>query len=188
VVVHPLRVLLMLPLGAVGLVLATPTAAAAGGGCHMTERSERDTTVVEMRMNCFAPTVAHVETGDTVVFRNADEVAHTVTGLGGSIGGTTNLVLGQELRHRFDAPGTYPYSCVLHPGMVGAVVVDGGTDPGAPPVATRTGATVDAIPVAAVSKEGGRGWGTTRWAALAGAGTVLSIGAAAAGRRRRARR
>ncbi|MGH9177401.1 MAG: cupredoxin domain-containing protein, partial [Acidimicrobiales bacterium] len=156
--VRPLRVLMVMPVAVAGFMLATPAPAGAGGGCHAREATEQRTTVVEMQMNCFAPTVAHVEAGDTVVFRNADEVAHTVTGLSGSIAGTTNLTLGQEARHRFDAPGTYPYSCILHPGMVGAVVVGGGSVGRASPMATRQAAAVDAVPAAAATA-GGEGDG-----------------------------
>lgn len=186
--VRRLRFLMVLPAAAAGLVLATPAPAGAGGGCHTPGPTEARATVVDMRMNCFAPTVAHVDTGDTVVFRNTDEVAHTVTGLAGTIGGVTNLLLGQEVRHRFDAPGTYPYSCILHPGMVGAVVVGGGTDGAAAPVGTEdAAATVRAVPVAAVAEDGGRGSSATTWAALAGAGAALAAGALAIAIRRRPR-
>jgi plastocyanin len=29
----------------------------------------------------------------------------------------------QQFSHRFDAPGTYPYFCSLHPKMTGRIVV-----------------------------------------------------------------
>jgi hypothetical protein len=38
---------------------------------------------------------------------------------------------------RFERPGVYPYYCVIHPGMVGAVVVGGGSELAASDVIER---------------------------------------------------
>ena len=59
------------------------------------------------------------------------------------------------MRYRFDEDGVYPYSCLIHPGMVGAIVVgDGvGTDlAGVVPVpasedGTAASTSVDPAPV-----------------------------------------
>ncbi len=50
-----------------------------------------------------------------------------------------SLLQGDTVRYRFDEDGVYPYSCLLHPGMVGAIVVGDG-------VGT---ATAGVVPVAA---------------------------------------
>ena len=37
------------------------------------------------------------------------------------------LMPGKSVTHKFASSGVYPYFCVIHPGMVGAVVVGDGT-------------------------------------------------------------
>jgi hypothetical protein len=82
---------------------------------------------------------------------------------------------GETVSYRFDQDGVYPYSCLIHPGMVGAIVVgDGvGTDPaGVVPVTT----TQVSPPVA----EGGAVNGILAWITaaallLAGVSVVYTI-------------
>src|SRR5207247_8561062 len=92
-------------------------------------RTERRTTEVPIVGLCFKPTVVHIAAGETVTWTNEDPVAHTVTGVNGSFGDWNPLAKGMTTKQRFDAPGTYPYFCVLHPGMAGAVVVGDSTVP-----------------------------------------------------------
>jgi hypothetical protein len=70
---------------------------------------------------CFLPGVLAVEPGATVRFTNYDHVAHVVVGTGW--GTTAPLAAGEAAEHRFTQTGTYAYSCYLHPGMNGAIVV-----------------------------------------------------------------
>src|SRR5690606_28103368 len=63
--------------------------------------------------------------GTEVTFRNLDAAPHTVTGESAAWGSTKQLAQGDSLSHTFEEAGVYPYSCILHPGMVGAVVVGG---------------------------------------------------------------
>ena len=72
---------------------------------------------------CFGPTVLYVLPGTRVTWTNQDPVLHTVTGLGFRWGSGDSLGQGNSISYRFTAPGVYPYSCIIHPGMVGAVVV-----------------------------------------------------------------
>ena len=111
-----------------GLALAPAAAAAGGGGggCH--ETSEGTGTAVEMVEMCFTPTVLRVGEGTTVSFANRDSMTHVVTGVGW---GAPDLVPGAETSQRFDEPGTYPYSCYLHPTMNGVVIVGDGRGTGA---------------------------------------------------------
>ena len=93
------------------------------------------------------------------------------------------------MSYRFDQDGVYPYSCLLHPGMVGAIVVgDGvGTDlAGVVPVAgTEDGnAASTAIDAALVVEEGRqRHHRVDRWRGAAAGG--LGGGFAIATRNRR---
>jgi plastocyanin len=106
--------------------LATVPAVLAGGGCHadLTGAVHNDgaTSVVRMDVCSFEPTVARVAVGAEVTFLNTAGLDHVVSGRGNSWGGE-NLRPGSSLVTSFREPGVYPYSCPLHPGMVGAIVV-----------------------------------------------------------------
>lgn len=108
--------------------LAAP-ATQAGGGCHMPGPgdvyTEGDgTTVVRMDVCSFAPTISRVAVGTTVRFLNTSTIEHAVVGRSGTWGSEI-LPVGKEFSETFAAAGTYPFSCPLHPGMVGAIVVGG---------------------------------------------------------------
>ena len=101
--------------------------AAAGGGCHVQELTDEATTEVKVHENCFSPAVTRVDEGDRVTwFSGEHEAPHTVTGAAGGFG-SAELPAEGRASFTFSEAGVYPYSCLLHPGMVGAVVVgDGG--------------------------------------------------------------
>jgi plastocyanin len=103
----------------------------AGSGCHAQEVSDGRGTVVEIAEGCFLPTVLRVDPGATVTFWNHDATTHSVTGASVSFGTFDQLSQDDRVAFRFDGNGVYPYFCVLHPGMVGAVVVGDGSGPGA---------------------------------------------------------
>jgi plastocyanin len=132
--------------GAVLIVAAiAPPPAWAGSGCHAQEVSDGRGTVVEIAEGCFLPTVLRVEPGATVTFWNHDAMAHSVTGASVSFGSFDELSQDERMAFRFDGNGVYPYFCVLHPGMVGAVVVGDGRGPGA----AADGAQVTSVDVPA---------------------------------------
>ena len=121
------------------------TPARAGGGCHSAgpqSAQPRAGTTVDMEGMCFLPGVLAVAPGATVRFTNYDDVAHVVVGTGW--GSTTPLAEGQAVEHRFDEAGTYAYSCYLHPGMNGAVVV-GQSGPPAPAALAASSTTTDGV-------------------------------------------
>jgi plastocyanin len=97
----------------------------AGGGCRAQPVTEEHGTTVLMELACFKPTIAHISAGETVTFINQDEMLHMVTGANSSWGDYTELGQGNSVEQRFSEPGVYPYFCLLHQGMIGAVVVDG---------------------------------------------------------------
>jgi plastocyanin len=109
------------------LTSAAPAIVAAGGGCHGDADGsvymEGDgTTVIRMDTCSFAPTVSRVAVGTTVRFLNTATIQHQVVGRSGTWGSVL-LDPGQEYSETFAADGVYPYTCPLHPGMVGAIVV-----------------------------------------------------------------
>ena len=79
---------------------------------------------------CFTPYSIKVRPGISVVWTNVDSAAHTVTSgtPGGGPDGTFDSSLfmaGTTFEHMFDRAGTYPYFCMVHPWMIGEVVVSG---------------------------------------------------------------
>jgi len=129
--------LVLMAIPAAALAFGAP-AANAGGSCHS------DATVaagirVTLSQLCFGPTVLYVKPGETVTWTNKDSTAHTVTGLGFRWGSGGDLLQGNAVSYRFAQTGIYPYSCIIHPGMVGAVVVG---DAGSPSAALGLAAPV----------------------------------------------
>ena len=110
--------------------IAAPALVQAGGGCNGDGNGgsvymEGDgTTVIRMEVCSFAPTVSRVAVGTTVRFLNTSTIDHAVVGRL-TTWGSEVLSPGKEYSERFDVAGTYPYSCPLHVGMVGAIVVGG---------------------------------------------------------------
>ena len=114
-------------IAATSLLLASVGVApvSAGGGCHGEDgsvHSEGDATVVRMGPCSFSPTVVHVPAGTEVRFLNTAQVDHLVVGESQTWGTQFALVPGKELARTFAEKGVYPFSCPLHPGMVGAIV------------------------------------------------------------------
>lgn len=87
---------------------------------------DQRTNEIKVTDMCFSPTVARIDVGDTVTFFNG-QTQHMVGGMAGSFGDLhTELAAGKKLSYRFDEEGVFPYACILHPGMGGAIVVGDG--------------------------------------------------------------
>jgi plastocyanin len=137
---------------------------AGGGGCHGYESGayEASGARVELRGACFVPAILRVAPGAEVTFANLDPVPHNVVGTALAWGEVATFAQGGSVVATFPEAGVYPYACTLHPGMVGAIVVEGGTavpatasyasprtiSSGAPPAASEAG-TSRAVPAAA---------------------------------------
>ncbi len=118
--------LTIIAMAAVGAALAfAPPALAGGGGLCHSDASEATASMVELRKFCFTPTLTPVDPGQEVAFVNRDGLSHNIVGLGARWGDVDGMSGGEMRRFRFDEAGVYPYSCTLHVGMVGAVVVGG---------------------------------------------------------------
>ena len=111
--------------GLLALVLTSTTAACGGGG---SARSAADaapvsgvTEVVAKNLR-FQPPAIQVPAGTEVTWRFDDgSVPHNVKGDGFA---SRNQTRG-TFAYRFDRPGEYRYTCTLHAGMDGRVVVTG---------------------------------------------------------------
>ena len=170
---------------AVAIALSTaaflPGPADAGGGCHRgfeQGQTEGEGTTVDMVGNCFGTTVLRVAPGTEVTWVNRDEIAHRVDGVGWSV--REDLDGGARATLRFDDEGTFPYVCVLHPGMFGAVVVGDGAGSG--PVANE--ATPSSLVAARAPVDSdGTAAGDDRWGpAAVGLGALLLVAGFAGGR------
>jgi plastocyanin len=109
--------------------LLTAAVACSGGGYGTTGPGTNPPppprTVVATNSLVFTPNPLHVSAGDEVTF-SFGSVAHNVffdakAGAPTDIGGiNTN----GTVKRTFQTPGTYTYTCHLHPGMNGTVVVN----------------------------------------------------------------
>jgi plastocyanin len=90
----------------------TPTAPAAVRG-----------TSVTMDGVSFTPERLIVKVGETVTWTNKDPFPHSVTS---SAGGFESGEIAPDGRwqYRATAAGTFPYTCTLHPGMDGTLIVE----------------------------------------------------------------
>jgi plastocyanin len=85
------------------------------------EHTGRDpaVTIADFR---FTPATITVHVGDTVTWTNHGPSPHTATASDGSFN-TGVLNNGQSASHTFTKPGTFTYTCQIHPFMHGTVVV-----------------------------------------------------------------
>lgn len=105
------------------LIFAVPSAVAGGGGHCESAATEAKGNAVEIKDACFTPTNLHVQPGDRVTWVNQDDFSHVVAGTGGTWGRFEEMGQGDRVTFRFDQAGVYAYTCYLHPGMNGAVIV-----------------------------------------------------------------
>lgn len=70
----------------------------------------------------YSPNPVKVNVGETVTWVNDDSAVHTATSSDGTF--DSNILRSrQTFSYTFDKEGEYPYSCTLHPNMVGIVLV-----------------------------------------------------------------
>jgi plastocyanin len=70
----------------------------------------------------FTPNSLTIKAGSSVTWSNQDDEPHTVVsdaGLFRSGAMDTN----ESFSYKFDSPGTYHFTCSIHPRMVGTIVV-----------------------------------------------------------------
>lgn len=168
---------LVWPLTLATLVL-TALPAEAGGGCH-TGATQGEGDTVEMVDACFTPSILRVTTGDTVTFVNRDGLIHNVSG--SQWGYYEDMGKGSVFTATFPDEGVYPYACMYHPGMTGAIVVGDGDGPGnGAAVTVASYQVLESAPeleVAQTAREAPDGGSSTiGW--VAGGATGLALGLA----------
>ncbi len=99
-------------------------------GCVEKTPPQTQTNVVEIKNFSFQPSSITVSQGTTVTWINNDPAEHTVTSSDG-IFSSGNMATGGMFNFTFSKPGKYQYQCLIHPSMVGYVIVASGkTDAG----------------------------------------------------------
>lgn len=102
-------------------------AAACGGDDDGAQPTNGQTTpgegnVVEANDSLkFDPATITVAVGQTVTWKNVGSAPHTVTFKGGGLDKQFNG--GETVTFTFTSAGTTDYTCTIHPGMAGTVVV-----------------------------------------------------------------
>jgi plastocyanin len=76
-----------------------------------------------MQAYLYLPNVNTIKAGSTFLWTNDDSAVHTVTANDKSFD-SARLGPGATFSYRFDQPGTYEFSCTIHPSMVGRIVVE----------------------------------------------------------------
>jgi plastocyanin len=84
--------------------------------------SAPDTVVVTIEQFKYQPAAITIKTGDVVVFRNTDQVEHTLTSDSGAFESPL-IKPGATWSFRFAAAGSYAYHCLPHPFMKAVIHV-----------------------------------------------------------------
>ncbi len=104
-------------------VLTASLALLLGVGVGSDARAQ-STVEVDVQGFAYQPTELSVPTGTTVVWKNLDPVAHTVTDLEYAYDSGLFEEAGTFAK-TFDTPGIYTYFCLPHPTMIARVEVTG---------------------------------------------------------------
>jgi len=78
---------------------------------------------------CFIPSPVTIDMGGTVTWENNDTAAHTATGGSATEGpsgvfDSSLIMAGSSFSHTFEDAVTFDYFCMVHPWMVGTVIVE----------------------------------------------------------------
>jgi plastocyanin len=78
---------------------------------------------VSIKNRAFSPTPLRIKKGESVTWKNRDDIDHTVDAEDGSFSSGT-IKSGKTFTHTFKKAGKYAYSCHLHPRMKGMIIVE----------------------------------------------------------------
>jgi len=101
---------------------SAPPATPAPGGSPAPLPDLVITIVANNGASSYSPSLADARVGQRVVWRNGDFIFHTATANGGAFD-TGFLAPGATRSIVVSAPGTFPYHCTIHPGMVATLRV-----------------------------------------------------------------
>jgi plastocyanin len=108
--------------GAVLLVILAASCGGDSGGPTDTPVGPGD---VAIRGLSFSPSQRVITAGTSVTWINQDGDTHTTTGGNGQeTWDSGQMAPDRSFAHTFNVPGTYRYSCTIHPEMQGTIVVN----------------------------------------------------------------
>jgi len=104
----------------------------------------------EDNLSCYSPYQTRISVGDSIIWTNDDTAAHTVTSGTPSSGASgifdsSLFMSGASFEVEFFESGTYDYFCMVHPWMVGTVLVT--SSPSASSESTSSGITPRGTPI-----------------------------------------
>jgi plastocyanin len=99
---------------------AASAPAAGGGGCSTS--SDAPAVTVNIQNFAFAPPEVTAAVGETIGWTNADSTPHTASTDDGGCD-TGNIAQNATAGLVFDAAGTYPYHCKIHPNMTATITI-----------------------------------------------------------------
>ena len=111
-----------------GCAASNPPASAAASGqpasrsTSKTAEAARE-TVVAMDGVSFVPEQITVKVGETVTWANKDPFPHDVKAADGSFA-SGEIAPDARWQYRATKAGRFPYTCTLHPGMDGVLIVE----------------------------------------------------------------
>src|ERR671912_1411304 len=115
---------------AIGNVTNTPNASATTNASSGDNATDSSVSIVpdasNLTTNAFSPNPIQVSVGTTVIWANNDAEVHTVNaGENAAPTGLFDFYIppGGTSEYTFTESGEYPYFCILHPNMVGTVLV-----------------------------------------------------------------
>ena len=107
------------------LVLITMLVILTAGITGCVEKTPQKTNTIEIKSFSFQPSSITISPETIVTWINNDPVEHTITSSDGLFD-SGNIASGEMFNFTFSKPGKYQYQCLIHPSMVGYVIVDSG--------------------------------------------------------------
>ena len=85
-----------------------------------TVQPETASNMITIQSFAFSPSTLTIKAGTMVTWTNNDSAAHTIKSNSFSSG---NMANGDKFQFTFTSPGTFSYSCGIHPSMKGTIIV-----------------------------------------------------------------
>ena len=82
--------------------------------------SPASSNAVSIKNFAFNPATLTVSSGTTVTWMNNDSAPHQIKS---DTFNSSALNQGEKFEFKFDTPGTFNYSCSIHPSMKGTIIV-----------------------------------------------------------------
>ena len=145
-------------LSVVSMIAIAPSAFADHHMVTVTNAPGSSVPGCEETNSCFIPNPVTVPMGGTVTWDNTDTAAHTATA-GSATDGPSGvwdsslIMAGGSFSFTFDTAGSYDYFCMVHPWMVGTIIVEDEAAAAADAAAAEAEAAEAAAAIAALEAE-----------------------------------